>query len=138
MKQKFIDFGMDVAESAAKMSYAKRLQVGAVLMKNNRVVSCGYNGTGHGEDNCCEHEVPGQGNRTKPNVRHAEHNAILPLLKTSESTEGMVMLVTHAPCLPCAMLTIDAGIKSVFYKHDYRDTVGLDYLRENGVSVVKV
>lgn len=137
MKQKFIDFGMDVAEVSAKMSYATRLKVGAVLMKNSRIVSCGFNGTGIGEDNCCEHIVP-EGHRTKPTVRHAEQNAILPMLKTSISTEDMVLMVTHAPCLPCAMLTIDAGIKSVYYKHDYRDTVGLDYLRANGVAVIKV
>lgn len=149
MKQKFIDAYMDVAERFAQLSSAKRLQVGAIVVKNDRIVSIGYNGMPTGWDNCCEEEVvvaviDGVPQReikelkTRPEVLHAESNCIAKLARSSESGEGADIFITHAPCIDCAKLIYQSGIATVYYKHDYRSTQGVEFLNKSGIKVVKV
>ena len=143
MRLKFIDAYMDVAERFAQLSSAVRLQVGAIVVKDDRIISIGYNGMPSGWDNCCE-DWNGEddwGNtilKTKPEVLHAETNALMKLAQSSESGKDASMFVTHAPCLDCAKNTYQAGIKEVYYKTDYRDTSGLEFLRKSGVEVKKI
>ena len=124
---------MDVAESFAKLSSAVRLQVGAIVVKDDRIISIGYNGMPSGWDNCCEDD-----NKTKAEVLHAETNAIAKLAKSSESGCGATMFVTHAPCIDCAKLVYQSGIDTVYYKNDYRSTQGLEFLTKSNVDVIKV
>jgi dCMP deaminase len=144
MKKKFIETYMDVAERFAQLSSAKRLQVGAIVVKDDRIISIGYNGMPSGWDNCCEEVVPPnewvefEQLKTKPEVLHAETNAIAKLAKSSESGLGATMFVTHAPCIDCAKLVYQSGIDTVYYKNDYRSTQGLDFLTKSNVNLVKV
>ena len=142
MKQKFIDAYMDVAERFAKLSSAKRLQVGAIVVKNDRIISIGYNGMPSGWDNVCEdvvevHEDGGIITKTKPEVIHAEANAIAKLAKGNESGDGSIMFLTHAPCIDCAKQIYTAGIKKVYYRDSYKDSMGLEFLTKCSVLVKK-
>ena len=141
MKDKFIKTYMDVAESFAKLSSAVRLQVGAIVVKDDRIISIGYNGMPTGWDNCCEDiirtdEVGFQVTKTKAEVLHAETNAVAKLAKSSESGLGATMFVTHAPCIDCAKLVYQSGIATVYYKNDYRSTQGIEFLTKSGVKVI--
>ena len=112
MKKKFIDAFMDVANRFAKLSSARRLQVGAIIVKDDRIISIGYNGMPAGWDNNCEEEMKWPNGHvahltTKPEVIHAEANAIAKLAKSTESGNGAVMFLTHAPC--CLLYTSDAA-----------------------------
>ena len=143
MKQKFIDAYMDVAERFAQLSSAKRLNVGAIVVKDDRIISIGYNGMPSGWDNECEvcTHVDDVGNPTlvtKPEVLHAESNAIAKLARSPESGEGATIFITHAPCIDCAKLIYQSGIATVYYKNDYRSTQGLDFLKKSNVWTVKV
>ena len=143
MKNKFIGAYMDVAERFAKLSSAKRLQVGAIVVKDDRIISIGYNGMPAGWDNTCEdvvevHEDGGIVTKTKPEVIHAEANAIAKLAKSNESGDGSYMFLTHAPCIDCAKQVYTAGIKKVYYRNSYRDTFGIDFLEKCGVEVEKI
>ena len=143
MKTKFIAAFMDVAERFAQLSSAKRLQVGAIVVKDDRIISIGYNGMPSGWDNECEdtfhhHELGTCTTVTKSEVLHAETNAIAKLAKSSESGLGATMFVTHAPCIDCAKLVYQSGIDTVYYKNDYRSTQGLDFLTKSNVNLVKV
>lgn len=122
---------MRVAEIYANLSYASRLKVGAIVVKDNRVISIGYNGMPSGWDNVCEDEQ----NNTKPEVLHAETNAIAKLAKSNESGQDAVMFITHAPCLDCAKLIYQSGISKVFYKEPYRKTDGIDFLKKSNIEV---
>ena len=132
MKQKFIEAYMDVAERFAELSSATRLQVGAIVVKDDRIVSIGYNGMPTGWDNCCEDE----NNKSKPEVLHAESNAIAKLAKSSESGEGATIFVTHAPCIDCAKLIYQSGITTVYYKNTYRSTQGLEFVEKSHIKVI--
>jgi dCMP deaminase len=132
MKKKFVDAFMDVAERFAELSSATRLQVGAIVVKDDRIVSIGYNGMPTGWDNCCEDE----NNKSKPEVLHAESNAIAKLAKSSESGEGATIFVTHAPCIDCAKLIYQSGITTVYYKNTYRSTQGLEFLEKSHIKVI--
>jgi dCMP deaminase len=141
MKIKFIQAYMDVAERFAQLSSATRLQVGAIVVKDDRIISIGYNGMPTGWDNCCEDvvrqdEVGFQVTKTKAEVLHAETNAIAKLAKSGESGLGATMFVTHAPCIDCAKLVYQSGIATVYYKNDYRSTQGLEFLDKSGVEVI--
>ena len=143
MKDKFINAHMDVAERYANLSSAKRLKVGAIVVKDDRIISIGYNGMPTGWDNCCENivrtdEVGFQVSKSKAEVLHAETNAIAKLAKSSESGLGAAMFVTHAPCIDCAKLVYQSGIATVYYKHNYRSTQGLEFLTKSKVDVIKV
>ena len=143
---------MDVAERFAKLSSARRLHVGAIVVKDDRIISIGYNGMPAGWDNDCEYEVEefqteyGVGSKlvktgelkTKPEVLHAETNAIAKLAKSNESGMGATMFITHAPCLDCAKLIYQSGISSVLYRNSYRDTGGITFLEKSGILVLKV
>jgi dCMP deaminase len=134
---------MSIAETVAKQSSAKRLQVGAIIVKEDRVISLGYNGMPAGWTNVCEevieqHEDGGQITRTKDEVIHAEANAIAKLARSTEAGEGSEMFLTHAPCIQCAKQIFTAGIKKVYYRNTYRDTNGLDFLGKCGVDIEKI
>ena len=141
MKEKYINAYMDVAERFAKLSSAQRLQVGAIAVKDNRIISIGFNGMPSGWDNSCENEViengwPGL--KTKPEVLHAESNCLAKLARSPESGEGAVMFVTHAPCIDCAKLIYQSGIAEVYYQRDYRDTAGVQFLARCGIPVTQL
>jgi dCMP deaminase len=141
MKQKFIDAYMDTAKRFAKLSTAKRLQVGAIVVKDDRIISIGYNGTPPGWDNDCEYWVEdgdlGSGWKTKPEVIHAEANAIAKLAKSTESGKDSTMFLTHAPCVDCAKQIFTAGINKLYYREQYRSTDGIDFLKKCNVEVIQ-
>ena len=141
MKDKFINAHMDVAERYANLSSAKRLKVGAIVVKDDRIISIGYNGMPTGWDNCCEDiirtdEVGFQVTKTKAEVLHAETNAIAKLAKSSESGLGATMFVTHSPCIECAKLIYQSGISTVYYKNNYRSDDGINFLIKSKVRVI--
>ena len=151
---------MKVAETFAALSSARRLHVGAIVVKEDRIISIGYNGMPSGWDNNCEdtvfvlhEEVMGtdmnslgytqtdNGNwvklKSKPEVLHAETNAIAKLAKSTESGMGATMFITHAPCLDCAKLIYQSGINHVLYRNSYRNDDGINFLAKAGVLVEK-
>ena len=142
MKQKWVDAFMDTAERFAQLSSAKRLQVGAVVVKDNRIISIGYNGMPAGWTNECEEVVyriaEEPTTKTKDEVIHAEANAIAKLARDGESGLGTDVFCTHAPCIQCAKIMYGAGVKTVYYRHTYRDDKGLDFLTKCNVEVKKV
>ena len=144
MKQKFIDAYMDVAERFAQLSSATRLQVGAIVVKDDRIISIGYNGMPSGWDNVCEEKVYDTSAestyqlKTKPEVLHAESNAIAKLARSAESGEGATIFITHSPCIDCAKLIYQSGINTVYYRNAYRSTAGTDFLNKSGIKVVKI
>ena len=116
----------------AENSYCKRRQVGCLLVKDKMIISDGYNGTPTGFENDCETED----NVSKPYVLHAEANAITKVAKSGNSSDGSTLYVTDSPCIECAKLIIQAGIKRVLYAREYRLTDGIDLLRRAGVEVI--
>lgn len=163
MKQKHIAAYMDVAHRFAKLSTAVRLNVGAIIVKDDRIISIGYNGTPSGWDNTCEYkhyciardlsgnyfpedekEFPFEDEIgiyklvTKPEVIHAEANAIAKLAKHGDSADGSNMFVTHCPCLDCSKQIFTAGIKNVYYRSSYRSEDGINFLKHCGVKVYRV
>lgn len=134
MKHKHKLAYMECAEAFAKCSIGVRLKVGSVIVKNNRIISCGYNALPEHIDGPLEDE---DGN-TRPEVRHSEKNALMGLVKSSESAEGAALFCTHACCKFCAIDIVDSGITTVYYRNDYRSKDGIDYLEENGVKVHKL
>lgn len=167
MKYKFKRAYMRTAQTFAELSSARRLQVGAIVVKDDRIISIGYNGMPAGWDNDCEiREWMDQGAGgwlspneinamwpfietsdedgsyigryklvTKPEVLHAESNAIAKLAKSNESGNGATLFVTHSPCLSCAKLIYQSGVTHVIYGQSYRDTSGIDFLKKSGVVV---
>ena len=169
MKKKFIDYFMSIASLTSKLSYAKRLQVGAVVVKGNQIIGTGYNGMPTGWENNCEdrewmsqdaggwlnpdeieerwpHEgtyLDADGNqiegryrlRTKPEVLHAESNAIAKVSRSTESSDNATMFCTHAPCIECAKLIYQSGINTLYYREQYRDDSGVNFLKQGGVNV---
>ena len=132
--QKFDDRYLEMAAIWAKNSYCKRRQVGALIVKDKMIISDGYNGTPSGFENVCEDE----NGATKPYVLHAEANAISKVAKSGNSSEGSTVYVTASPCIECSKLIIQAGIKRVVYRDEYRLTDGVDLLRRAGIEVEKV
>ena len=131
---KFDDKYIKMAEIWAGNSYCKRRQVGALLVKDRMIISDGYNGTPSGFENICEDE----NGVTKPYVLHAEANAITKVAKSGNSSQDATLYVTAAPCIECSKLIIQAGIKRVVYKDEYRLTDGVDLLRRAGIEVENV
>jgi dCMP deaminase len=143
MKKKFVDAHISAAEVYAKLSTAQRLQVGCVIVKNNTIIGIGYNGMPSGWDNVCEdvievHEDGGIVTQSKREVLHAETNAIAKVARSTNSTEGASLFVTHAPCIDCAKLIHQSGINSVYYRNTYRDESGIDFLRKCDINVERV
>ena len=165
MKKKFVDYYMGIANLTGKLSYARRLQVGAVIVKGNQIIGTGYNGMPAGWDNDCEDKVwdsgaggwlspeefdeqyPYEGYhdgvermvryrlKTKPEVLHAESNALMKVARSTESSEGAALFCTHAPCIDCAKLIYQSGIRRVFYSENYRDSAGIEFLEKSGVEI---
>lgn len=130
MKEKFLIAHMRAAFVYADLSHCERKKVGCVIVKDGTVIAIGYNGTPSGEDNCCEIN-----NVTKPEVIHAEDNALRKLTKSSESAKGAVMFVTTAPCKLCASRIIDAGIEKVYFVDMYRNADGIEYLKKRNFPI---
>ena len=168
MKPKIIRAHMQVAETYAKLSTARRLQVGAIMVKDDRIISIGYNGMPAGWDNNCEdinwigdaggwlspEEIEEQWPHTgiymdkdgeeyasryklvtKPEVLHAEANAIAKVARSAESAEGSTLFITHAPCIECAKLIYQSGIDKVYYRQYYRSNAGINFLKQAGVTI---
>lgn len=130
---------MKVAEETASLSYAKRLKVGAVIVKDKNIISFGYNGTPEGMDNNCEELIAGEDGhylKTKPEVIHAEANAICKLARQGNAGNDAIMFLTHAPCVECAKLIVQTGISKVYWKTAYRDSTGLELLHKAGISTI--
>ena len=170
MKLKLKNAYMKTAETFAELSHARRLHVGAIVVKDDRIISIGYNGMPAGWDNNCENkefmsrDAGGWLNPdeieerwpfeersdeddshigryklvTKPEVLHAETNALAKLAKSTESGDGATLFVTHSPCLDCAKLIYQSGINSVFYRNSYRNSDGIEFLTKSGVTVEKL
>jgi dCMP deaminase len=163
MKEKFKRAYMETAQTFSKLSYARRLQVGAVIVKNDSIISYGFNGTPEGWDNNCEDREymsvdaggwfspdeidlmwPYEDEEgryklvTKPEVLHAESNAISKLAKSSNSGEDADLFITHSPCLDCAKLIYQSGIKRVYYRENYRNDQGIQFLMRSGVKVSQI
>ena len=134
MMNKFDDKYMEMAAVWATNSYCKRRQVGALLVKDRMIISDGYNGTPSGFENICEDE----NGVTKPYVLHAEANAISKIAKSGNSALDATLYVTASPCLECAKLIIQSGIRRVVYRDEYRLTDGIDLLRRAGIEVEKL
>lgn len=132
--EKFDKSYLQMASIWARNSYCKRRQVGAILVKDRMIISDGYNGTPSGFENVCEDE----NGATKPYVLHAEANAISKIAKSGNSSEGATLYVTASPCLECSKLIIQAGIRRVVYRDEYRLTDGVDLLRRAGIEVERV
>lgn len=160
MKTRVKNFYMSIADQCALLSRAIRLQVGAVIVKNNNIIAFSWNGMPAGWDNNCEYKVYMSGDaggwldpleiehrwpfqddngrytlKSNPEVLHAESNCISKLAKSTESGDGAIMFVTHNPCLDCAKLIYQSGITSVYYRSDYRSDDGIDFLKASGVKV---
>lgn len=155
---------MKTAEIFAELSHARRLHVGAIVVKDDRIISIGYNGMPAGWENNCEYKDYMDGDaggwlnpdeiyerwqyleedgtryalKTKPEVLHAETNAISKLAKSTESGDGAAIFITHSPCLDCAKLIYQSGINSVFYRNSYRSDDGIEFLKKSGVTVEKL
>lgn len=129
---------MQIAYQTAKLSYAERRKVGCIIVKDEQIVSFGYNGTPHGFDNSCE-MCQAEGDLvTKPEVLHAESNAITKLAKSTLTSVGADLYTTTMPCYSCSKLIIQSGIRRVFYAEDYRDRSGIELLEEAGIEVEEV
>ncbi len=146
MKEKHKQAHMNAALGYAECSTARRLKVGAVIVKDDSIISIGYNGTPPGWDNNCEDLIDdfdtdgnylGQRLKTKPEVIHAEANAIDKLARKRGDADGAAMFCTHAPCFPCALRIFGAGIRELYYKDVYRSIEGVEFLAKAGVKVEK-
>jgi dCMP deaminase len=141
MKTKYKLAHMQAAHLYAGLSTARRLKVGALIVKDDRIISIGYNGMPSGWDNECEYKHYSLGNpndfelKTKPEVLHAETNAIAKLARSTESGLDADLFVTHSPCLDCAKLIYQSGIRRVYYANSYRDDSGVNFLKASGVEV---
>jgi dCMP deaminase len=142
IKEKFIKFYINVADQVAQLSSAERLKVGAIAVKDNNIISFGYNGMPSGWDNKCETWQDDIHNQeymvTNPEVLHAETNLIAKIAKSNNTSDGAILFLTHAPCLNCAKQIYQAGFKAVFYKTAYRMTDGLEFLTKCNILVRRV
>jgi len=133
LNSRWIAYYMDIAERTSELSYAEKLKVGCVIVRDNRILSIGYNGTPSGWSNVCEKD-----GKSKPEVLHAEANALMKLAKSTETSEQAILFITHEPCIECAKLIYQAGITTIYYKNKYTASKGsgLDFLNKAGVKVL--
>lgn len=161
MKAKWVHAYMDIAKRTGELSMSIRLKVGTIIVKDNRIISMGYNGTPAGWDNNCEDKIymptdsggwldsfeidemypytDTQGHYklvTKPGVIHSEENAVVKLARDGESGKGATLFCTHACCLACAKLIAGSGIEKVVYGEEYRDGIGIDFLKRSNLKVI--
>jgi dCMP deaminase len=133
MKAKYIRAHLEVAKIYGQLSTATRLKVGCIIVKDDRIISIGYNGMPSGSSNICEED-----GHTKPEVLHAETNAITKLAKSTESGQDAYMFCTAAPCVDCAKLILQSGIKEFHFEHRYKSGAGLDLLEKySDIKIVK-
>ena len=125
---------LKIAREWGELSYCKRRQVGAIIVKDNMIISDGYNGTPSGFENCCEDDE----GYTKWYVLHAEANAITKVASSTQSSEGSTLYVTLSPCTECSKLIHQAKIKRVVYNEQYKDTSGLEFLEKAGIEVCQI
>lgn len=142
MKQKFKQAYMKTAEVFAELSHARRLHVGAIVVKDDRIISIGYNGMPAGWENNCEEQIYEEDGfhitlKTKPEVLHAETNAIAKVSRSTVSSEGSILFCTHAPCIDCSKLIYQSGINHLYYRDTYRDSRGIEFLEKSGVNVIR-
>ena len=130
-QKKFDNAYMCMADVWAELSHCKRKKVGALIVKDRKIISDGYNGTPTGFENQCEDDE----NQTKWYVLHAEANAILKIAASTQSCDGATLYVTMSPCRECSKLIHQAGIRRVVYKQGYSDTSGIDFLKSAGVEI---
>lgn len=139
---KFKSYFMKVAKLAAENSYSRRAKVGAIIVRNGRIISTGWNGQPKGFDNCCEREVVlptgEKALETLPTVIHAEMNALFWCSKTEIISDNSELYVTLSPCVNCALGIIQCGIRKVYYLDEYRDTSGLELLKKCGIELEQV
>jgi dCMP deaminase len=156
LPNKFANAHMKAAEVYSQLSSARRLHVGCVVVKDNTIIGIGYNGMPAGWDNNCEDKIYCDDGdwkeqtdklhdewitytlKTKPEVLHAETNALAKIARSTNSSDGATMFITHAPCLDCAKLVYQSGIKSVYYRNSYKNTDGLDFLNKCNVEVTMI
>lgn len=158
LPSKFANAHMKAAEVYSQLSSAVRLQVGCVVVKDNTIIGIGYNGMPSDWDNNCEDKVYANewsidnveweyqeedsehpyNLKTKPEVLHAETNALAKIARSTNSSDGASMFITHAPCLDCAKLVYQSGIKSVYYRNSYKNTDGIDFLNKCNVEVTMI
>jgi dCMP deaminase len=138
MKTKYKLAHMRAAHLYAELSTARRLKVGALVVKDDRIVSIGYNGMPSGWDNNCEYELEDGTIKTKPEVLHAEMNSLMKLARSNDSGLDASMFITHSPCMDCAKGIYQAGIKEVYYANAYRDDSGIAFLKAAGITVEKI
>lgn len=137
MKSKFIKLYSDIALRVAELSSARRLKCGAIVVKDDRVISIGYNGMPAGWDNNCEHEQADGTLVTRPEVLHAEMNAIAKLARSNDSGLDADIFITHSPCIQCAKLIFQSGIRRVYFASDYRLDDGVRFLKQSGIDVIQ-
>lgn len=125
---------LKMAVEWANLSYCKRRQVGALIVKDRMIISDGYNGTPSGSENCCEDE----NGKTLWSVLHAEANAILKLARSTQSAEGATLYITLSPCKECSKLILQSGITRVVYLDDYSDDEGISFLRNHNIELLKI
>ena len=135
MNKKHLDMYMKMSEIAAQTSSAMRLKVGALAVKDQRILSIGYNGTPPGVNNVCEYEEPDGTLVTRPEVIHAEQNLIYKMARDGQPALGATMFVTHAPCMECAKAIYTSGFSRVFFKNRYRNAEGVEFLKRMGLDV---
>ncbi len=138
MKKKLKDAFMDIAFRFAECSTARRLKVGAICVKHNRIISIGYNGTPKGWDNNCEDEGENGELTTKKCVIHAESNCLMKLAQSLGGAKNSRMFITHSPCYECAKLIYQAGVKKVYYSKTYRSLDGVLFLKKCGIIVKRI
>ena len=153
MKPKFLNAHMKAAEVYSQLSSARRLQVGCVVVKDNTIIGIGYNGMPSGWDNDCEQRIYNDLDeryqylnedgshyslKTRPEVLHAETNALAKIARSTNSSDGASLFVTHAPCIDCAKLIHQSGINSVYYRNTYRDDFGIDFLKKCNIEVEQI
>lgn len=138
MKERFIEYYMDVAKRTSQLSYAKKLKVGAILVKDDMIISHSWNGTPRDWDNICETTLPNGELKTKPEVTHAEEAMLMKIASSHQSTEGGILFCTHSCCMNCAKLIYGAKIKEFYYSQEYRSPDGIDFLKKFNIPVYRV
>jgi dCMP deaminase len=145
LKERWIQYYARIAEQTAQLSTARKLKVGCVIVRDNRILSIGYNGTPSGWSNECEteihhHELGMSTLVTKPEVLHAEANALMKLCQSTESSKSATIFVTHFPCIECAKLIYQAGISQVYYINEYNASKGSgeQFLEQAGIEVCQI
>ncbi len=133
-QQKYDLAYLKIAKEWGKLSYCKRKQVGAIIVKNRMIISDGYNGTPSGFENCCED----QDGQTRWDVLHAEANAILKVARSTQSCEGATLYITLSPCKDCSKLIHQSGIVRVVYLEGYHDDAGVQFLKKAGIEVIQL